>query len=487
MIVHREEVEYLNDQYLDETDRSEQQVTKSAKTVFRSDSKVTYMTSRKFTGKRRDNGKRWFRWHNDESFGFRANKNGLILPYHVQKGKNRWVNGALSAPFNYLDGVGYFDTQPAVQNFRQAVAEEFGEISLKSLYPITELYDINTYDDIPKGLTRGFREKEFSDFVAATFGKTRMRKDLVKACAKTYPEVVALAADFRGMVPIDWIVNFLRLHEGMERQAPNGRWNLNLRPILRNLDVRSYRGLLNTPVWYRDWMELVDVLQARRSEYGRFRMPTGERARTWHELHDLCLVRHNYARGGFINGRNNVIGGHARITYEPPAPPANEPVKLVGPAKELHNMVFDDYKIVCATETDQLREWGKEMRNCIGGYTHQAKNGGSVFGAVYKAEKLIANFEIAKNYRKADATELESSWRVNQLLGKTNITLSDDVRQPIEKAMEAVGVEIPVGYWGDTRQAVVQNYNVNVDVIQANQIDINNLNPQGLDNQFADW
>lgn len=433
MIVHK----HVRDYQVPEWDNGSKRIEKDATTLFRSPGKVTLMTSQKITGVRRDNGKRWYRWQNMSAMGFRRNSNGTILAYNVYRGANGWANGQVSTTFSLFDPNGYFLRY--MEGLRELVPatirEEFGDLSLHSLYPIAAMYDIDNYDQIPKALLPAFRESDFKDFVARTFGKSRVRKDLVKSAAEAHPLQIGVIQEFRGLVPVDWIVDNLRSGENIHPVNFRPR----LRPLLKQIDPHSYRALL------RDQFNTTSIYNVRElSLPGRpITRGEGQRVRNWGEFHDVFLPPVRLARGGYIGnaGAGRVVG-----TYTPPPPPVNEPIELTDLAKSLHEKVEGEYKITCATETDQMRAWSNEMSNCIGSYASTAKAGRGIYGAVHRGEKLLANFEVSKTY--AQTGPQTEKYTLKQLLGKANSNLKEDDRVAIEKMLASAGVTIPEHYWG---------------------------------------
>lgn len=405
------------------------QTAQSRWSVFADERKVSLLTSHYYTGVRRDNGKRWWRWTTDSAFGFYRHPCGTVIPFHRTRKRNQrgFSNAVPSAPFSYLNPE-FSWLRPEVLGsvYREQVANTFDIARLSDLYPIAGMYDIESFVNMPYALRRNMREENFRDFVEASFGKKNMRKDLVKASANVHPEVVQIAREFRGLVPVDWIVNFLRINEDRTLQPMTGRYVNQMRGIMQAVDNRTLRNLLNIPVSPAVQHQISDTFaflnphlnNNRQIDYGEIR---GAVYRNWHELHDAAF-----------RGRVNNYGKRT--------PPADVDISLSTTAKKIHDLVTPVGTIKCATNTKDLGEWGSYMGNCISSYVTHAINHYSVLAAVVKDNKIIANIEIK--------TPKNSKAVVGQILGRFNKNLEKEDVIAIEKALEAQGIVIPVNYWG---------------------------------------
>lgn len=400
----------------------------SSQSVFHRPGKVTMFHSNKYTGLNKHSGNRWYRWENVSAIGFRVNNNGTILPYTMRfiapdsytGRKGFWKVGSPGEAFFPFENT-RFGHSTIHDVFVKHVKEEFGITALYDVYPVAKMYDIDAYHGMPSPLRNAMREQDFKAFVARVYGKSRLRKDLVKATAATIPASVAYAQQFRGFVPTDWIINFLR------QENTGGAIKGDFRFLLRQMDPRSYKHLISRPFRMNDYQILDELIMAHASPFREMAPLDGELFRTWADVHDKTLPPRAYS---------------ARIKFE------NTPVKLVKQAKALHEFKFDNYKIVCATETDHMASWGEYMRNCIGSYHQIAVNGGGIYGAVHEDSKMIANFEL----RKVDPTPgAVTQWELKQLLGKANSLVPIEKRTCIEAALMANGVNIPSMYWGSER------------------------------------
>jgi hypothetical protein len=375
-----------------------------SRALFLRENNITIVSSEKYSGKNRHSGNQWWRWQNVASRGFRINHKGTIIPYSISYDKNNiysMINRG-SDPFSDLHVRAGFDVEYA---FKLRAREYFGIDSLKSVYPMAEVYHLEEYNSIPKGMLQNFRQTNAKDYVTSIFGKDRYRRDLLKAACSTTPEIVAIAKEFRGLVPIDWIINFMRNHSKENAFPVNGFSVKGLRNVLTQLDPRSYRYLLN---------DTEDRLDRWAADIARRRRVNGPiRATSFHNLHDELYPTY---------------GGYEYVQ-------SNEAIKLIGAAKELDGLVIDDLTFHPARETNDMVKWSSEMSNCISGYTSEAINGRGVYAAVERDGKVIANIEIVNN-------------RLKQLLGKYNQSLDDTTKIKIVNALNDKGVETVGDWWG---------------------------------------
>lgn len=445
-------------------DTNGNQITLRSKvTLFKDDNKVSLVASNYFTGRNHYSRKRWYRWQTERATGFYRNKNGTICPYdYVKEGKRKMRN----VPPNYAFSI--YEQKPynvkGTELFAYFVDEVFGDVSLKSLYPISDLYNINTYENIPHAFTRDFREQEFRNFVESAFGKKHMRKDLVKAAAKANPHVLMYAQNFKGKVPTDWIVDYLRKWE--DEPAPYNRLNRypnrKIRDTLSWADDRTLRNLLRSdenPVTAFNFINDTFPTDPGRMQFVHLENMRGNTYRSWREIHDAVYVR-------------PVVRGNI---YTPPKP-VDAVIEFTDLAKALDGVVVNGMKIQAAAHTKQMQQWSEEMHNCISSYVRTAIDGNGVYLGVYEDKKLLANIEIDRENN------------LKQMLGKYNAVLDTEVIEALESVLKEEGVTIPDYYWGQPadRQPPVQPANilnndgflgqnvvVNANAIRADRIVVN--------------
>lgn len=391
----------------------------SATSYFVSEGKVSKVMSSKMTGINRHSGNRYYRWHNTSANTFYRKKNGKIAGRTMSGGAKPSQKSFFgNAPLHALrDG-----------RFRDLVVENLGEVNFDTLYPLGNHFGLDNESQIGSGLRPAFQADDLRGFLDASFGKTRYRRDLARSVAQANPNAIAFARAFRGLVPIDWIVDFLRRNNGQEREH---RGMVDIRPVIRRLDPRSYRDLLrNTEMNMRTLISLEDSIRSYHIQHN-IDVVNDLRIRQIGELHDLAYPGRQHrqqAGGGAFLVREPIV-------YTPPSPPKNEPITLGDLGKKLDGAMIGEHRVVLPKDTDTLREWGNYMHNCIGGYAYRATaNTDAIYGGIYHGETLVANFEIN------DKT-------LTQLLGKYNNALEKELRGDIENLLAAEGV-VWGSYWG---------------------------------------
>jgi hypothetical protein len=312
------------------------------------------------------------------------------------------------------------------EDYARLAMENLGVSNLADVYPVADNYEIDAYNKIPAALRKNFRATNARAFTEQIFGKKNYRKDLLKATASTKDaEILPIAMAFVGLVPIDWIINFLRVNaDQLNRQVYTARINpLNrqvytarinpkeLRRVLGGLDTRSYRHILGQPLSVQGKYFIADTIsltRRRNVEAG------GLLVRNFDQMHDELVGPNRYAS--------------ERIVFE------DVDIVLNSLAKKLDGMAAGKYTIYPAHHTSEMLEWGNHMHNCIAGYRSAAVAGQGIYGAIKDGDVTVANFEIRGN-------------TLNQLLGVCNQTLPNTVREPVEKALVSAGVNVD-SYWG---------------------------------------
>lgn len=386
-------------------------IAASCDTIIRKPDNLYVLYSQKHTGLNRHSDNRYWRWENQTLQGLRRNKNGNIVAYTRTDKCRR--NTSPSSVWAIFEPNRYHNTRNEI--FKHNAKEMFGITHWHDVYPVAKHYEIPQYYMVPPTLITAMRAKSSREFVERLFGKRQYRKDLLKATGNSqtiYPLYVAQA--FRGLVPIDWIVNFLRLDHHVETGYENG-YGLavfkDLRNFLTQIDPRSYRHLLREPVTTNGMYAIEDAM---RSFYQNGFTDEDTYYRSWEDVHDRNTFRYRYSS----------------------ASPFQEcEIPLLPLAEKIHGLTTKSFEIKTATHTTELEEWGKTMHNCIGGYKRMAANKHTILGAVYSGNKLVANFEIAPN------------GNLKQLLGVCNKPLTDNQRAELEPAFKSKGVTVQ-GYWG---------------------------------------
>lgn len=384
-------------------------ILQSCDYICRKPGNLYIMYSQKHTGINRHSGKRYFRWENMTLQGLRLNHNGNIVAY-TRVGKK---NTSPQAVWTMLDEPrrASWDLNTKHSTFRNNAREMFGIESWHDVYPVAKHYNVPQYHMVPPTILGAMRAKSSREFVERLFGKRHYRRDLLKAVGNSetiYPLHIAQA--FRGLVPTDWIVNFLRLNHTIETNYELGYGitvSQDIRSMLTQMDPRTYRYLLNDRLTTNTLYMLEDV--ARNGLYNE-----DNYYRSWQNVHDRNMPRYHHI--------NHTPFQDCEINLHPIA-------------EKVHGVKTKSFEIKTALHTAELTEWGSQMHNCIGGYRNMAVNKQTILGAIYAGEKLVANFEIAPN------------GNLKQLLGTCNKPLPKSQRAELEAAFRWKGVKVQ-GYWG---------------------------------------
>lgn len=440
----------------DPTNRHKQAI-RNVMATWQDDRKVAVTFSEYLTGLNRHSGKRWFKWHTQEATGIYRMDNGTLMPYSRIRGRDgKWKNQVPVTVFARLDNM--LSAHDRFEPYRQAMEETFKVTSLKDVYPIAELYDISQYEQMPASIRKFMREDNFRDFVEVSYGKSVIRKDLVKAAAKVNPGYVNYTRAFRGKVPADWIVGFLRNHEESTLQMPHVN-ERTLAEVLATVDERTLRTLLRDNVMtHNEYYMLQDTMNYLGNTNAHWRNNPWEsladkRFASWREIHDAA-----YAipprRNGMVHRNHNAIAANPVFTgvYTPPKPPEPEEVKLNELSEKIHNAEFGGYKFKCPTMDNELDNWSDIMGNCIRSYKYQAKTGYSVYAAVYKNDRMMCNIEISKHL--TNVQDKKDTWELRQLLGKHNNPLDKEGHDTLVSFLEMQGVDCSGDYWGKWREPV---------------------------------
>lgn len=261
------------------------------------------------------------------------------------------------------------------------------------------------------------------DIAVNLFGTTRVTKALVKAIGN--PNLpysrLELAWTLRGLVPTDWLIDYLR---GTDTPPPGMS---RLRPALRILTRTVLRRLLK-PTAYGTWSNrmkdqaMLDlIIMVNQGNHLRTPARTLERVRTWVDLHDAIAT--------------GVVTSKERWSAPTDLKPAEGPV--------------GEWSIRLLRTHDSLVTVGSQLDNCIGSYQAHAKAGRSVLAAVDGPDgKPIAAIELERQHRDKDEPK---RWQLTQLLGRFNRPLPKPLHDQLVThllAATAGHVEIPDSYWG---------------------------------------
>lgn len=410
------------------------------RTVWKNDNMVRVTTSALIKGTNRKSGKTYARWHTDSAYGFYRNPTGNIIGYgvHFAPGGKKIIRREPHIPFNVLE-ITNTAYAPMHRVFKETCAEVLGITATADIYPIMSHYGMAKYENMHQDLRFSMRASNTREFVERLFGKKNYRRDLVRAVGNCQtPEVLAYASAFRGIVPVDWIVDFINStepyadHWAMYGIRSTGEADA-LRRALGMMDPRSYRLLLRDSFGLQNARLTRDSIRYFKGLLARPDLPPqtadlgGKRIRTWVELHDEIYGIRRRANGELVH--------QPRLYRADFKPFEDQDITLTPLAQALDNKQAGEYTLVPAKHTSIMTEWGGLMNNCIGGYRQAALSHQGIYGGVYKGETLIANFEIKDG-------------GLSQLLARFNQPLADSTRKTIVAAMNEAGVNSDRPYWG---------------------------------------
>lgn len=395
---------------------------------------VAFNDSSQYTALNKHTNKQWYRWVNTDSASVKRNAHGRLIPtQRTQTGQ--WYGGGVAATnwyrhaqillSRYDRGINISDLEDRIpQEDIEALRSLKDEMARPSLIEMVHRQDISA---VPAGGFQLIQESNPAALTRRLFGKTRYRKDLVRAVAGKDLTTVMFASNFRGLVPIDWIIGFLResnFYTGYQFDSNP----LRLRYALKVLDRRAYRHLLNDPLDNGKLYSMRDVVRGggpaqRPAPAPGFERLAGTRPTTWEEMHDLLWP----AR------RNAVIGG-THYNYTPPEPVTIEPTE---DALRIHEaFTGTKYSHIMPKDSTELNAWSDEMGNCIRGYDRYAADHRIILGAVLDGGKMIVNYELTNDLV------------CRQLLGRYNQPLDRTTHDEVVSIMKTAGVQFGDWYAG---------------------------------------
>lgn len=402
------------------------------------------------TGVNRRTQQRWWRWNSRTLRSITARPDGTWLVLKPARGgfssevltaetfRSTWSDYLVALP----EPATAFEVYPVLEHFYTPRARD-------NRHPVVDpLLDTWWTQRVRAAASETSDAREFT---SRLFGKTRLRKDLVKAVAGADLSRLCMAESFRGLVPIDWIVAYLRRgvvltpseqrlvdrgHDGVVDTRKANLYPGDVRPLLRRLDQHSLRALLRDD----DMPAHVhrDVLRMQCQDHE----PSAPlpRCHSWIEVHDALVTRMN------VYGHMwRQLAGGKKVTAKP-VKHTDEALAFVT------DFTLDDGRAVIvelAAHEDDLYAWGREMGHCIAGYGSQLRSRRSLLGAVHVDGRLVANFEVTgMNPRGSGSDEQWPSRPVlAQFLGPHNHTVPIDVRGPVVEHFEALGANVEK-YWG---------------------------------------
>lgn len=320
-------------------------------------------------------GKTWARWSAESLTTYRVTKAGYWL-YTQRKGNQFTYSERVFAggheDKHYADALAHFGREPA---------------AFHDVYPLAHSLALSRYGRFDSAfLSCWVGTNDVGELTRRLFGKRAYRKDLVKAVAASHASALAWAWLFRGFIPVNWIVAFLR--SGVFLRPRNDPAPA-VRKHLRHRTPGELKRLLNSTgegFYIRDCG----------------RLPPAEgigRVRSWRELHDR------------LDARNR-----ARLGAMPKSQRASKPVTLPAEVQALNGQTAGGLTVVMASTEEQLIAWGSELSHCIASYWSSLRAGRCLLGAVYRQDTLLGTFELDGQVQ-----------RIRQFRGRFNQPIPDDI------------------------------------------------------------
>lgn len=372
------------------------------------DDTITELNREKVSGVS-PSGKAWSRWQK-QSMQTYSWKSGHLNRYTMQRLKRVEDPRRTRVNFRCVNLMPiYVHGSP----FFTAVGERLG------MNPLAERWDKNNlqpmaqeirYQQYPllrenpnwrpvAGMTPLLRAPSLQEGVRRYFGSTRYRKDLVKKVAGESLAATKYLHQFRGYVPVDWMVG------------------VSFGAAVHDIAIRDFRPLLNafTPKTVKHLLEKTDKATGSNIEdsLNSFRLirqvdPMWSSAfhyADWVEVHDVLASTQRK-----LEHANKII----------PQTDVAKAVDGLVVSVQTSDNTTGQLIVRSAKETYELIEWGTLMANCIGGYQYSALDGSDSLFGVYSGDRLIANMQIR-------------SGRIQQLFGKFNAQLPTSQDQAIRQ------------------------------------------------------
>jgi hypothetical protein len=374
--------------------------------LYEKENAITLVVSGYWTGVSRKTGRRWWRWSRDEMMTYYLTSRGNLAYFSKYRDKpsGRHKVGC-AIPFKTLKMV--FSESDAYRRmidanhatFHELAVKKFGPITPETIFPGVKYFEIDDpylTDQLgyPVRGTRGgsskikraraaLRQDSPRPYIEVIFGKRNYRKDLLKASLGHSHETLSKLATVWSFLPLDWRIEFLR--QGGDPANTTIYRAKNLLILSPALQRRYFLSMPPGQYWMvSDTLRLMGMVAPNAVRR------CARQAKSWGELHDslnAIVVR------GQRRKRQRELS--APIQYNPE-----------WNYERLDGAEVEGMRLLLAKTGGEMIGWGDQMGHCIGSYASSA-GGSRAFGAIYRENKLIANFQIDRN-------------RLVQLFGKYN-------------------------------------------------------------------
>jgi hypothetical protein len=333
------------------------------------------------------NGIVWHKWKTMRSNHFSV-KTGHLERY--TKSGRFFQNATKSMGFPHPDRKEVHDAiNTLLKNNGLKTIEKFdGRAVFNHSYPLFENFGWNAV--YAQGIPY-MRSSDIQEFTRKLFGKTRYRKDLVRAVAQTKnPDVLKNAYWMRGLVPIDWVIKYMNANKDAQRHFVK----LPIRPGFRNMTMNQRKAVvdyLSDPT-HHDLYFVEDLLSFASD------LPK-------ETVHSVKMKP------------STLYDAHIQLSRElTKIKTDNVTIKPTKLAKQILDIDWTDtgFTMEPAKTVHQIIDWGTEMNHCIGSYARNAESGYYTLTGLYRDGKLFGNAMFEKR-------------SCVQIFGKNNQPLPDDV------------------------------------------------------------
>lgn len=217
--------------------------------IFASKDKVAMVDATLFIRKHKS-GKAHYEWRSCASMGFFRNSAGNLQPYVSRRNitgnkKQPWTSHYTDSVFQTLA----IDGQEAIQQFQAACKKYLNVSSVEDIYPLAEMMGVEKFSALPSNIRPYMRTRDWNEFVARAFGKTRATHEMVKAVSDSEPIITSIAYEFRGLVEDERLVKFLNDNslapDSLDGFTP---FTPRIRTIIKALDNEELEGLLSSDI-----------------------------------------------------------------------------------------------------------------------------------------------------------------------------------------------------------------------------------------------
>lgn len=386
--------------------------------LLKSPDRINFIFQRKIWGIS-ENGKPWSRWDDVTELSFSTRRAGRLNVYKKEKvkiskdgrkQKVRVFRNVSPRLFEWYIGI---DEHVIANAVSELVGRKF--TSRREIYHyIYPIAGALGEFDFPKGRGRYWRQEDYIKFMRREFGRG-YRKDVAKALAtKRMSGSLKLSKTLLNAgVPGDWVVEMINNLDHAPHTTRLPAYGALKGLIFAHMSPRQLKKLVvgdggNLGLYAEDIVRSHVSIQMAGSEFD-FRGYT-----TWRDL-DRGIAR------------------AVRAVKE-----KNLPIPETNISKIINEIDHEEYTFIPARETDDLRNWGDKMHNCIGSYRGSALGGKVILVGVYKGD-LLANLEITPD------------GDLRQILGKFNNSLpKGDQRAIVDVLVEAGAVKKYAQAWGVT-------------------------------------